>query len=85
MAEQDWRTDWQQFVNLMARLYASGSLDSEVSDKYRRQCVSWRGEVAEVAVAVRFDAPGVVMKMLARRRSAFPETGSSWAITSGCR
>lgn len=59
----DWQTDWQEFVNLIAQLYASGSLESEVSAQYRGQRVSWRGTVAEVAVAAKFDAPGVVMHM----------------------
>jgi hypothetical protein len=63
MVERDWQTDWQQFVVLMAQLYASGSLDSEVSDKYRGQRVSWRGTVAEVKVAAKYDAPGIVMQM----------------------
>ena len=58
----DWQTDWQQFVVLMAQLYASGSLDSEVSDKYRGQRVSWRGTVTEVALAAKY-APGLVMAM----------------------
>ncbi len=60
---QNWRTDWQEFVNLMAQLYASGSLDSEVSDKYGGERVSWRGTVVEVALAAKFDAPGIVMDM----------------------
>jgi hypothetical protein len=63
MPERDWRTDWQEFVNLMAQLYASGSLDSEVSERFRGQRVSWRGTVAEVKVAARYDAPGIVMQM----------------------
>lgn len=63
MLERDWQTDWQEFVNLMARLYASGSLESEISDRFCGQRVSWRGVIKEVAVAAKFDAPGVVMKM----------------------
>jgi hypothetical protein len=65
VAEPNWQTDWQQFVDLMAHLYASGSLGSEVSDKFRGQRVSWRGTVTEVAVAAVHDAPGLVMEMTA--------------------
>lgn len=63
VAEQVWQTDWQEFVNLMAQLYASGSLESEISERLRGQRVSWRGTVTKVRMGAKYYAPGIVMNM----------------------